>query len=94
MDERAAALERAWARALKNAYSGVAGESLLVLTRDMAPNAAAGGVLARAALISGESEAAMRWFLALRSQPAASVRKCRYWLRKPHLEKNMPGLAQ
>jgi len=69
---RAAAIKNVWERALENTYAAVAGEGLLALTGDMAPNAASGGVLARAALVSGESEAAKRWFLALRSQPAGA----------------------
>jgi len=70
--ERVAAVERAWARALKNTYSGVAGESLVALSGDFMPGATGGGVMARAALVSGDVELAARWFTALRSQAAGT----------------------
>jgi len=70
--ERPAAYKRAWDRALRNGYLAVAGESLLALSDDLVPNALAGGVLARAAMISGDSVEAARWFTALRSQAAGT----------------------
>lgn len=72
IDERSVTVKRAWDRALKNTYIAVAGDSLLRLTADMKPNAPNGGVMARAALISGQQDVAAKWFLALRSQQAGS----------------------
>jgi len=66
---RGAVLKAAWYRALHQNYAAVAGEGLLALTNDLSPNAQNdAGVLARAALISGNTEVAGRWFTALRSQ--------------------------
>jgi len=66
---REAALNMAWDRALRQNYAAVAGEGLIALVGDLHPNAqVGGGVLARAALISGDTALAQRWFTALRSQ--------------------------
>jgi len=73
--DRALALERVWLRALKNSYSGVAGESLLALSSDLEPSPDAGGVMTRAALVAGRAELAAQWFLALRSQAVGTDAK-------------------
>ena len=70
--DRPATYRRVWERALKNGYLAVAGESLLVLSPDLVPSAAMGGVMTRAALISGDIETAAKWFRALRSQASGT----------------------
>jgi len=70
--ERSIAYGRVWGRALKNNYLAVAGESLLELSRDLVPKATSGGVVTRAALITGNTGRAADWFAALRSQAAGA----------------------
>jgi len=72
VNERSEALKLAWARALKNSYTAIAGQGLLVLAGGEVPTALESSIMTRAALIAGQDEVAGRWFLTLRSQQAGT----------------------
>ncbi len=72
-EARPEALQLAWGRAVKQKYTSVAGGGLLSLSSDTVPNAeniASVGVLVRAALVSGNVDAAKAWYRVLRAQSA------------------------
>ncbi|MCK0071194.1 hypothetical protein [Kordiimonas laminariae] len=74
-EERANALKLAWERSVRQKYASVAGGGLVALSTDTAPNAGnieTVGILARAALVSGDLDAANGWYRAVRAQSAGA----------------------